>query len=228
MALLVITGTNTDVGKTYATAALARVATSMSVATHVVKPAQTGEPVGKGDLATVRQLCPEVDSVTEYARYPEPLAPNIAARRAGLPQLELATVADSIRELDQPGSLVLVEGAGGLLVRLADDWTLADLALELNAPLCVVSSLGLGSLNLAELTVETARQRGLSVVGIIGGNLSPEPDLATRLNLNELGVVTDCPYLGSLPAGQPDLDDRSAARSMIHALCQGDATLGVR
>ena len=76
---------------------------------------------------------------------------------------------------------------------------LADLAVELAAPLIVVTSTGLGSLNLAELTIMAARARGITVLGLIGGSLPTNPDLATRLNLTEFPVVTGVPLLGCLP-----------------------------
>ncbi|MDU0477638.1 dethiobiotin synthase [Staphylococcus chromogenes] len=200
MAILIVTGTNTDVGKTIATAALALAYKKAGLEVIGIKPAQTGEPDGRGDAHTLAQLA-GIDTY-DFARYPEPLAPNLAARRARLPQLELADTAARIRHFDAPGRVVLVEGAGGLLVRLADSWTLADLAQELAAPVVVVTSTGLGSLNLAELTVEAAQNRGLEVLGLIGGRLPVEPDLATALNLSEFHNVTGVPYLGSIVDGQ--------------------------
>ena len=70
-----------------------------------------------------------------------------------------------------PGATLLVEGAGGLLVRLGRGWTIVDLARRLDAPLLVVTSLGLGSLNAADLTVTVARDRGLRVLGLTGVEL---------------------------------------------------------
>ncbi|MCK7674594.1 dethiobiotin synthase [Corynebacterium pygosceleis] len=212
MTVHVITGTNTDVGKTIATAALAVRLCTEGRAVTVVKPAQTGEPEGAGDLATVRGFAGAAVGTVEFARYPEPLAPNLSARRAGLPQLDLAATVRRIRALDAPGRTVLVEGAGGLLVRIADDWTIADLAGQLGAPVTVVTSLGLGSLNAAELTVEAARRRGLTVTGLIGGSLSRDPDLATGLNLAELPEVTGVPLLGCLPEGAGSLDREEFTR----------------
>ena len=123
------------------------------------------------------------------------------ARRAGLPQPDRAELVEWIRGIE--ADVVLVEGASGLLVRLADDLTLADIASDLGAPL--VTSMGLGSLNAAELTVEAARHRGLHVLGLIGGSLPTEPDLATRLNIEEIPQVTGVPLLGCLPAGMGQL-----------------------
>lgn len=125
------------------------------------------------------------------------------ARRAGLPQPDRAELVEWIRGIE--ADVVLVEGASGLLVRLADDLTLADIASDLGTPLIIVTSMGLGSLNAAELTVEAAHHRGLKVLGLIGGSLPTEPDLATRLNVEEMPQVTGVPLLICLPAGMGQL-----------------------
>lgn len=213
-----VTGTGTDVGKTITTAALAAALDAQDTEVVVLKPVQTGEPEGEGDIFTAQRLAGV--RVDEYVRYPEPLAPNLSARRAGMDPVGRDELVEWIRSFDAPGRVVLVEGAGGLLVRLADELTLPDLAAELNAPLLVVSSLGLGSLNAAELTVREAQRRGLEVLGLIGGSLDPEPDLATELNIAELSVVTGVPLLGSVPAGVGELtpeDFREMARTHLGA-----------
>lgn len=214
--IIVVTGTGTDVGKTVATAAVAAVLSGRGHTVIPVKPVQTGEPEGSGDVVSVEKLTglPGV----ELARYPEPLAPNIAARRAGMPQVERAELGARIRELDGPDRIVLVEGAGGLLVRLADDLTIGDIAADLGAPLLVVTSLGLGSLSTAELTVRAAQARGLRVLGLIGGSLPAEPDLATRENLAELPRVTGVRLLGCLPAAAGTLDRQEFGEGARRAL----------
>src|SRR3954451_16541370 len=118
MSVLIVTGTGTDVGKTVATAAVAACAKGRVA---VVKPAQTGvAPGAPGDLAEVPRLAGITD-VHEYARYPEPLSPHHAARVSGLPELSLAEAVQRIVDLDALHDLVLVEGAGGLLVPFADE-----------------------------------------------------------------------------------------------------------
>jgi len=214
--IIVVTGTGTDVGKTVATAAVASVLRDRGHTVLPVKPVQTGEPEGRGDVVSVERLT-GLRGV-ELARYPEPLAPNIAARRAGMPQVDRADLVARIRALDGPDRIVLVEGAGGLLVRLADDLTIADVAADLDAPLLVVTSLGLGSLNAAELTVSAARARGLHVLGLIGGSLPAEPDLATRENLAELPRVTGVRLLGCLPESAGTLDRQEFGESARRAL----------
>lgn len=88
-----------------------------------------------------------------------------------------------------------------MLVRLADQLTLLDLTVALHAPMVVVTSLGLGSLNAAELTVREAQRRGIDVAGLIGGRLTHNPDLATLCTIEALADITGVPLLGCLPDG---------------------------
>lgn len=208
MSVLCITGTSTDVGKTVVTAAVAAVAAAAGLRVAVCKPAQTGVADGEpGDLAEVTRLAgPGIDTI-ELARYPEPLAPDTAARRSGRPLLRLADVVDAIRGLDDTHDLTLVEGAGGVLVRIGvDGFTLADVAAALDAPMVVVAAAGLGTLNHSALTVGALRSAGVDCAGIIIGSWPEAPDLAHRCNLDDLPDVTGVPLLGRVPAGSGDLD----------------------
>ncbi|WP_276909538.1 dethiobiotin synthase [Corynebacterium riegelii] len=214
--IIAVTGTNTDVGKTVATAAIASVLAQRGVDVVAAKPIQTGEAPGHGDASTVARLAGV--ATFERWRYPEPLAPNLAARRAGVATPTLEEVTDWVRSLDAPERVVLVEGAGGLLVRLADDYTLADVAKTLDAPVVIVTSLGLGSLNLAELTCVQARAMGLDVLGLIGGAMPEHPDLATRLNVAELPSVTGVQYWGHLPVNCGGLNPQQFAATAWEAI----------
>jgi dethiobiotin synthetase len=101
---------------------------------------------------------------------------------------------------------VLVEGAGGLLVRMTATGTLADVAGLLGAPVLVVAAAGLGTLNHTALTVEALGARALSCAGVVIGAWPDRPDLAARTNLHDLPAVTGVPLLGALPAGAGGLD----------------------
>lgn len=211
MSVRIVTGTSTDVGKTVATAGLASVLMrSGSVA--VCKPAQTGlDPGEDGDLAEVGRLAGRV-TTTELARYPEPLAPDTAARRAGMPLLRRADVVESVARLDRGHDAVLVEGAGGVLVRLGEGgFTIADVATDLDAAGVDVSAVvvvdpALGALNHAELTVRALHACGVRCAGLILGRWPAEPDLARRCNLEDLPEVTGAPVLGRIPDGAGRLD----------------------
>jgi dethiobiotin synthetase len=222
VATLVVAGTDTEVGKTVVTAALAAMARARGLKVAVVKPAQTGlEPDEAGDVDEVCRLSGVTD-VHELARLPEPLAPATAARRAGRQMKSVQQMARQIEEL-AGRDLVLVEGAGGLLVRFdAEAGTLADLASELGAPVLVVARSGLGTLNHTALTCEALRARGLRCAGIMLGSWPAEPDLAASCNLQDLPAYADAPLLGVMPEGAAAL----AGEAFLHAAEEGLADAG--
>lgn len=205
--MIVVTGTGTEVGKTIVTAAIAALARADGREVAVVKAAQAGlNPDGTGDLDTVRRLAGRV-TTRELARYPDPLAPATAARRSGLPTVDPAQAAAAVVELDEAHDLVLVEGAGGLLVRFDDNGaTLADVAWSLGAPVLVVATAGLGTLNATALTAEVLLRRGIESLGVVIGSWPGEPGLAARCNLDDLPVAAGAPLLGAMPAGSGRLD----------------------
>jgi dethiobiotin synthase len=196
--VLFVTGTGTDVGKTVVTAALAALALSRG-SCAVVKPAQTGVQDEPGDLAEVVRLAGPV-TTRELARYPDPLSPAAAARTSGRPPLDPALFYDVCLRLTE--DLVLIEGAGGLLVRFDEDGTtLADLARGLRAPVLVVVDAALGTLNHTALTLEALAHRGLELSGIVIGSWPLEPGLAERSNLADLEMLAARPLLGAVPFG---------------------------
>ncbi|MGW2704879.1 dethiobiotin synthase [Streptomyces sp. NPDC001340] len=215
MPVLVITGTGTEVGKTVTTAAVAAAALAAGQSVAVLKAAQTGvRPDERGDADEVARLAGAV-TAAELARYPDPLAPGTAARRAGMTPVHPHEVAEAAAKLATEHDLVLVEGAGGLLVRFdAAGGTLADAARLLNAPVLVVASAGLGTLNTTELTARELGARGLEPAGVVIGSWPDAPDLASRCNVMDLPEVAAAPLLGALPAGAGALqpaDFRTAA-----------------
>ena len=205
--MLVVTGTGTGVGKTAVTAAIAALARAGGRRVAVLKPAQTGvAPDEPGDLAEVVRLAGEV-TIRELRRYPDPLSPEAAARRSGLPTLSPAEIAAAATELDRTHDLVLIEGAGGLLVRYGPDGsTLADVAWALGSLLLLVAEPGLGTLNATALTAEVATARGLHLAGLVIGSWPAEPDLAMACNVADLPVAAGAPLLGALAAGSGGLD----------------------
>ncbi|MBH0781860.1 dethiobiotin synthase [Nocardia bovistercoris] len=199
MSVLLVTGTSTGVGKTVVTAALAAAAMADGRSVAVCKPAQTGvEPGEPGDLAEIERLAGPVRTL-ELARYPDPLAPDTAARRCGAPQLTLAETLAGIDEL-RTADLVLVEGAGGLLVRLGE-FTLVDLARDLGAPVLVVAAAGLGTLNHSELTTRALAAAEVPCAGLVIGAWPDTPDLASECNRDDLSRVTGVDLVGTIPSG---------------------------
>jgi dethiobiotin synthetase len=217
--VLVVTGTSTGVGKTVATAALAATARGSVV---VVKPVQTGGADGDSDAREVARLT-GVDTV-EWTTLDEPLAPDTAARRQGVAIPPVSSYVAPIAAL--PHDSVLVEGAGGVLVRLdAEGGTLLDLATLLDAvadvDVVVVVSAGLGTLNHTELTVDAIRSRGLSIRGLVVGSWPADPGPAELCNLEDLPRVTGLPVLAVLPEGAGALSCEEFAAAAPGWFAQG-------
>jgi dethiobiotin synthetase len=214
--VLLVTGTGTGVGKTVTTAVLIAQAHRAGLRVAVVKPAQTGlEPGEPGDLAEIERLAGAVET-HELVRLADPLAPDTAARRAGRAVPSVADHAAYVGQLARRGDLdlVLVEGAGGLLVRLDTaggdiaDIGAALLSDGLSVAFIVVAEPGLGTLNHSALTAEALRRRHLPCAGFVVGSWPQPPDapdLAMTCNLEDLPLVTGNAVLGVLPAGIADL-----------------------
>lgn len=162
--VLFVTGTDTGVGKTVVAAWLAAtLARARRVA--LVKPFQTGarDPAAEGDEAFYRAaLGDEAVTIRTLVSLPEPLAPSIAAARAGAP-IDVAAALVECRALANTHDITLVEGAGGLLVSIAAGRDMAGFAAALDASLVVVARPSLGTLNHTALTIEAAERRGLAV-----------------------------------------------------------------
>jgi dethiobiotin synthetase len=215
LTVLVVTGTGTGVGKTIATAALASTARRAGVDVAVCKPVQTGTETGDDDLAEVTRLT-GLTKVVGLARYPQPLAPLAAAEQAGKSLPSRGNVVKLIRAIDRPGQLTLVEGAGGLLVEIADAGvTLRDVAADLGAAVLVVATAGLGTLNHTALTVESLAVQGLSCAGLVIGNWPLQPGVVENSNRSALARLA--PLRAALPAGAGLMDAAAFAAMSAHA-----------
>ncbi|WP_033344939.1 dethiobiotin synthase [Catenuloplanes japonicus] len=197
---MLVTGTDTGVGKTVATAAIAAAAQGAGLRVAVIKPGQTGTATDDPIDAEVIARLAGPDTVRTLASFPDPLAPLAAARVAGLDPIELYTVVDEIRAEIARHDLVLIEGAGGLLVPMGlrpsgEPWTVADLAVTLDAKAVVVARAGLGTLNHSALTLEALERRGVPAKIVIG-SWPATPELVHWANLTDLipslaGVIPD-------------------------------------
>lgn len=222
MSIVIVTGTDTGVGKTVATAALACHARLAGIDVAVCKPVQTGAADGDDDLGEVARLS-GVDALASGWRYPEPLAPAAAADRAGLPLPTRAELVALVTRLDRPGRLVLVEGAGGLLVELGRDdgvgVTLRNLATDLDAAVLVVARAGLGTLNHTMLTVESLVAWGIPCAGLVVGSWPSEPGPAETSNREALDRIA--PVRAALPAGAGALATQAFAELSADAFPAG-------
>jgi dethiobiotin synthetase len=215
LTVLVVTGTGTGVGKTIVTAALASCARQVGLDVAVCKPVQTGLDTGDDDLTEIARLT-GVTRLVGLARYPQPMAPVAAAEEAGVRLPTRGEVLQLVRGTDGPRRLTFVEGAGGLLVELADAGvTLRDLAADLDAAVLVVATAGLGTLNHTALTLEALGAREVSCAGVVIGSWPARPGAVEISNRSALARFA--PLRAVLPAGAGSLDTGAFAAMSAQA-----------
>lgn len=200
---LFITGTDTGVGKTMVTAALACYFRQRGLKVGVMKPCETGvaDPQRPGEDARLLRWAAgnaDADELLAPYRFREPLAPALAAERAGA-WIDPTRIVAACAELSQGKDLMLVEGAGGLMVPLRGGFLVADLARQLALPLLVVARPGLGTLNHTLLTVFAARAMELPLAGFIVNRMPEQPGVAEREAPHLLASLASADLLGVLP-----------------------------
>ncbi|MFQ5509815.1 MAG: dethiobiotin synthase [Leptospirillia bacterium] len=172
---LFITGTDTGVGKTHVACGLARAYRRAGVRVGVMKPVETGVPEGRelGDDASALVAAAGVVGVSaEWIspyRFRMPASPLAAARAEAAKEVTLELIARAFRQLSEGCEQMLVEGAGGWAVPVADGLNMGDIARLLALPVLVVARRGLGTVNHTCLTVDAVRATGLAVAGVVLG-----------------------------------------------------------
>jgi dethiobiotin synthetase len=212
-----VTGTDTGVGKTVVACALVRALHARGHDVGVMKPVETGVgSEGPLDARALREAASATEPLETICpeRLPLPAAPTVAAAALGR-EVDLDAMRRAFAHLAARHELLVVEGAGGLLVPAAKGFSMADLAGELGLPLLVVARASLGTINHTLLTLEAAAQRGLDVAGVVISHATGPLSAADEANLDALRhalgerVLGEIPPLGAgsaPPAGCIDLD----------------------
>lgn len=207
-----VTGTDTGVGKTLVAAALACFYRRQDLAVGVMKPCETGVVDVKNpgeDACLLRRAAGSRDRDQDLAPYRlhEPLAPALAAERDGV-TIDPSKIINSFREIRKGKDLVLVEGAGGLMVPLRGGYLIADLAREMRLPLLVVSRPALGTINHTLLTIFAARAMELPVAGYLVNRMPLLPDVAEQEAPHQLASLASADLLGVLPEVSGTADEK--------------------
>jgi len=184
---LLVTGTDTGVGKTVIASALVMALRARGVRAIGFKPAETGTgPTEVADSEWLARASGEHDMLAvPLLQLSEPLAPAVAAERAGF-ALDPDDVESRVAELRRAGYTVVVEGAGGVMVPLAWDYTALDLACACDLDAIVVARAGLGTLNHVAMTVMMLRSRQIPIRGVVLNGRGASPDLAESTNPHAL------------------------------------------
>jgi dethiobiotin synthetase len=219
--LLVVTGTDTGVGKTHVSRAILRALARSDSPAFPLKLIETGclrhdgVLVPDDGLALARAAGRE-EALPDVApfRFELPAAPATAARHAGT-TLPFSALVAAVERAHGHAPRVLLEGAGGLLVPLGPEGTFADLCVRLRPRVLLVARDALGTLNHTLLTAEALARRGLVLAAVVLNATGPEPctlDHARELAEHLPGV----PIVGPLP-WQPGATDDQLANALAHA-----------
>jgi dethiobiotin synthetase len=199
---LLVTGTDTGVGKTIIAAAILEALRAKGIRAVGFKPVQTGSEPGvesDADLlaAASREHLADASPLIDLR---EPLAPALAAERAGV-HVSPSEIESRVGSLRSSGRVIVVEGAGGVMVPLVWGYTVLDLAEHCGLEAIVVARAGLGTLNHIAMTVSVLRARRISVRAIVLNGRRQDPDLAESTNPSVLArllpesVIIEVPHL---------------------------------
>jgi dethiobiotin synthetase len=203
-----VTGTDTGVGKTLVCGLLAGFLRPRGVRVVTQKWVQTGCEGEPEDLSAHWRLAglsgpPPVEHPSDLCpyRFRLPSSPHLAAAREGR-RIDASVIEESYRRLASRHDLVIVEGTGGFLVPLAEGLLAGDLVARVGLPVLVVVGNRLGCVNLALLTVEAVRRRGVPLLGLVfnrppGDARTPAEVLSD--NPRAVAVAAAAPVLGELP-----------------------------
>ena len=200
-----ITGTDTGVGKTMIAGAIAAALVRKGLSVGVMKPCESGCAEKDGELVPADAVflramagCDDaLDAVCPY-RLRAHLSPGVAAKMEGI-VIDPARIQKFFAAACRRHDIVLVEGAGGLLVPVTDRLLTIDLVKLLAIPLIIVGRLSLGAINHTLLTVREAQRAGVALAGIILNQTAQEYGLAEQTNPEVICRFTDAPLLGVIP-----------------------------
>jgi len=198
-----ITGTDTEVGKTFVTASLAAYFRHQGKDVGVFKPMMSGvqreDPLS--DAYILKEFAQDHHSLIEINpfQFDEPLAPYIAAKRQG-EQISLTQLGEAWDQIKNKHHILLIEGAGGLLVPMGKGYLTVDVARLIGFPLIIVARPGLGTVNHTLLTIEAAQARGLKIAGVILNGLKERnAGVAEQTNPSIIEEFSGVPVWGTLP-----------------------------
>ena len=204
-AAIFVTGTDTEIGKTVIAAGLALAFRERGIDVGIMKPAVTGCRTHRG-----RRISEDVDYLVGASgsdddpalvcpfMLRDPLAPEVAAGLEDV-RIDIRKIASAFKKLSDKHEILIVEGAGGLLVPIKRKYFMIDLIAKLACPLIIVARPGLGTINHTLLSCEVARARNLDIAGIIINNYPKRPSLAEKTNPDMIQRYSGTHLLGVAP-----------------------------
>ncbi len=195
MASIFIAGTGTEVGKTFVSSLLLRIL-GKKYRTFYFKPIETG-----GEVPEDWSLCSKIahKSNPPLYHFHTPVSPHLAAKMEKK-KINIEKVKKEVEKIKEREEIVLIEGAGGILVPLTENplFTWADLIKELKIPTLIVASSYLGVINHTLCTIDVLERRGIDIVGVILNHTKPPENIAEKTNAKVLKKILGSLYLGQV------------------------------
>ncbi|MCA7954580.1 dethiobiotin synthase [Burkholderia seminalis] len=226
---LFVTGTDTEIGKTFVSAAMLHGFARRGLRAAALKPVAAG--AYERDGVWRNEDADQLDAAANVVLPPElrtpfllkaPAAPHIVAAREGV-TLDIDTIVACHREALTRADIVVVEGAGGFRVPLTDTRDMADLAVALGVPVVMVVGVRLGCISHALLTADAIRQRGLALAGWVANHVDPAmsfPDENVATLRDWLAREHRAPLIGRIPYMAPAAPESAAAMLDVDALVE--------
>lgn len=204
MSGLFITGTDTEIGKTFVSSLLIKILAEENVKVAGMKPVASGAKIIDGSLKNddalslleASNINADYDVVNPYVFEPA-VSPHIAAEQSGI-EIDLDKIKNNFDQLQKQSDVVIVEGVGGWYAPLSCHTTVADLAEELKLPVILVVGLRLGCLNHTLLTAQAIRQSGLTIAGWIANHIEEDFSSADENIKTIKHFLNDIPFLGTV------------------------------
>jgi dethiobiotin synthetase len=214
-----VTGTDTEVGKTVVAAAICAAAVDRGISVAAFKPVVTGLDEAESEWPRDHELLAQTanagqtpDDVAPY-RYGPAVSPHLAEQLAG-DSLDTDGLVEAAEAQAERADALVVEGVGGLLVPLTNDYLVRDFAGELSLPVVIAARPGLGTINHSLLTIEAARAVALRIQAVV---LTPWPDEPSQLEWSNLETIErfgEVPVIG-LPYADPEPHSLAEAGSVL-------------
>jgi dethiobiotin synthetase len=197
-----ITGTGTDIGKTLITAGISALASENNLTTAVMKPVQTGTDEYQTDYDFVENLVPEIahlpKSLSQPYKFKLPASPHLAAAQEKKEIDPDYIKQQYIHSLSYPYDILLVEGAGGLMVPVTEQFLMIDLMKDFDIPVILVTDAGLGTINHTLLSIEVLKSRDIQIAGLIFNRMPGDTDVIAEDNVRIISKLSQVPLLACI------------------------------
>lgn len=213
--IIVVTGTDTGVGKTVAAATLVQVYRDLHKQVAYIKPIQTGAPQDNDALTVVKLTGINTGDVYTLLSYKPPMAPEQAAKMSKQALPDMKKLVSQIKDIAWNYDVVIVEGAGGLYVPIDENHYMLDLWEQLRAQVIVVARTGLGTINHTLLTVKALQAKRIKILGLLFSANSSDP--SAKNNPQVIAQKTQCPILGVIPK-QKKISIKTCVNSILRSV----------